>query len=71
MFMYCFMYVYNAVILLQSKDRSSERSVSINFQDESAEYVSGHVDGRNLFPAAGYLVSSMKLFHPKRDTLSL
>jgi hypothetical protein len=62
----------NAIILLQSKDRSNEPSVSISLQDESMEYLAGHVvNGRNLFPATGYLVSFMKLYYPKRDTLSL
>jgi hypothetical protein len=48
----------SAVILLQPKIRSGQRSVSISLQDESMEYLSGHVvDGRNIFPATGYLVS--------------
>jgi fatty acid synthase len=47
-----------AIILLQPKVKPGERSVSISLQDESMEYLSGHViDGRNLFPATGYLVS--------------
>jgi hypothetical protein len=58
----------NAVILLQSKVRSGEQSVSINLQDESTEYLSGHVvDGRNLFPATGYLVSFMKFLSCKKE----
>jgi len=32
--------------------------VVISLQDEEMKYLSGHVvDGRNLFPATGYLVS--------------
>jgi len=32
--------------------------VVISLQDEERKYLSGHVvDGRNLFPAMGYLVS--------------
>jgi hypothetical protein len=71
-FMYCFIYVSNALTLLQPKVGSAEQSVYISLQDGPTEYLSGHViNGRNLFPATGYLVSFMKLYHPKRDTVSL
>ena len=44
---------------MQGKSKSGERSVAISLQDEDRKYLSGHViDGRNLFPAMGYLVSS-------------
>jgi hypothetical protein len=37
---------------------SGERSVVVSLDDDEMEYLSGHViDGRNLFPAMGYLVS--------------
>ena len=43
---------------MQEKSESGERSVVISLQDEERKYLSGHViDGRNLFPAMGYLVS--------------
>jgi len=43
---------------MQEKSKSGERSVVISLQDEERKYLSGHViDGRNLFPAMGYLVS--------------
>ena len=43
---------------MQGKSKSGERSVVISVQDEEKKYLSGHViDGRNLFPAVGYLVS--------------
>jgi hypothetical protein len=43
---------------VQGKSKSGERSVVISLQDEERKYLSGHViDGRNLFPAMGYLVS--------------
>jgi len=43
---------------MQGKSNSGERSVVISLQDEERKYLSGHViDGRNLFPAMGYLVS--------------
>lgn len=44
---------------MQEKVKSSgERSVSITLDDMDMKYLSGHViDGRNLFPAMGYLVS--------------
>jgi fatty acid synthase len=52
------MYLPHTIILLQPKVKSGEHSMTINLQDESMEYLSGHViDGRNLFPATGYLVS--------------
>ena len=44
---------------MQGRSKSGERSVAISLQDEERTYLSGHViDGRNLFPAMGYLVSS-------------
>ena len=44
---------------MQGMSKSGERSVVITLQDEERKYLSGHViDGRNLFPAMGYLVSS-------------
>jgi len=43
---------------MQGKLKSGGRSVAISLQDEERKYLSGHViDGRNLFPAVGYLVS--------------
>jgi len=43
---------------MQEKSKSGERSVFISLKDEERKYLSGHViDGRNLFPAVGYLVS--------------
>jgi len=46
---------------MQGKSKSGERSVVISLQDEERKYLSGHViDGRNLFPAMGYLVSCRK-----------
>jgi hypothetical protein len=44
---------------MQGELKSGERSVVISLQNEERKYLSGHViDGRNLFPATGYLVSS-------------
>ena len=44
---------------VQGMSKSGERSVVITLKDEERKYLSGHViDGRNLFPAMGYLVSS-------------
>ncbi|XP_023313670.1 fatty acid synthase-like [Trichogramma pretiosum] len=41
---------------LQEKITSGERLVSVTLADEDFEFMSGHViDGRNLFPATGYL----------------
>ena len=43
---------------MQEKSKSGGRSVVISLKDEERKYLSGHViDGRNLFPATGYLVS--------------
>jgi len=43
---------------MQEKSESGERSVVISLQNEERKYLSGHViDGRNLFPVMGYLVS--------------
>ena len=44
---------------MQGESRSGERDVVISLKDGERKYLSGHViDGRNLFPAMGYLVSS-------------
>jgi hypothetical protein len=60
---YSIIYLSDTVILLQPKVKSGEHAVIISLQDESVEYLSGHViDGRNLFPATGYLVSFTKIF---------
>lgn len=41
---------------LQEKIQSGERVVEVTLADEDFEYIAGHViDGRNLFPATGYL----------------
>lgn len=41
---------------MQEKIVSGERIVEVTLSDEDFEYMSGHViDGRNLFPATGYL----------------
>ncbi|XP_050677552.1 fatty acid synthase-like [Leptidea sinapis] len=41
----------------QEKMKSGERTVRMSIADEDAEYIAGHVvDGRNLYPATGYLV---------------
>ena len=44
---------------MQEISKSGERSVVISLKDGDRKYLAGHViDGRNLFPATGYLVSS-------------
>lgn len=38
--------------------KAGERNINISLKEEELEYIAGHVvDGRNLFPATGYLVS--------------
>ncbi|CAG4931996.1 unnamed protein product [Colias eurytheme] len=42
---------------VQEKMKSGERTVRMSIADEDSEYMVGHVvDGRNLYPATGYLV---------------
>jgi len=46
------------LLFYAEKSKSDERFVVISLQDEERKYMSGHViDGSNLFPAMGYLVS--------------
>nr|XP_049698956.1 fatty acid synthase [Helicoverpa armigera]XP_049698957.1 fatty acid synthase [Helicoverpa armigera] len=41
----------------QEKMKSGERTIRMSIVDEDCEYMAGHVvDGRNLYPATGYLV---------------
>jgi hypothetical protein len=54
------------LLSFQEKMKSGERSVMVSLADEEMEYLSGHViDGRNLFPAMGYLVSFTLLMYMK------
>lgn len=47
----------------QDRITTGERFISLSLKDEEQEYISGHViDGRNLFPATGYLVRIIFLF---------
>ncbi|XP_050524285.1 fatty acid synthase [Daktulosphaira vitifoliae] len=42
---------------VQDKIKSGERNITISLKDDEYEYLSGHViDGRNLYPATGYLL---------------
>ena len=46
----------------QKKIGSGERTISVSLLEDESEFISGHViDGRNLFPATGYLVCT-KIF---------
>lgn len=48
---------YVTTYKMQEKIKSGERLVNISLKDDEMEFLSGHVvDGRNLFPATGYLV---------------
>lgn len=48
---------YVTMYRVQDKIKSGERNISISLKDDEYEYISGHViDGRNLFPATGYMV---------------
>lgn len=49
---------YVTTYRMQEKLKSGERTVTVSLKDDEMEFVSGHlIDGRNLFPATGYLVS--------------
>lgn len=49
---------YVTMYRVQDKIKSGERNILISLKDDEYEYLSGHViDGRNLFPATGYLVN--------------
>lgn len=49
---------YVTMYRVQDKIKSGERNILISLKDDECEYLSGHViDGRNLFPATGYLVN--------------
>lgn len=49
---------YVTMYRVQDKIKSGERNISISLKEDEFEYLSGHViDGRNLFPATGYLVN--------------
>lgn len=51
---------YVGTYKLQGKLKSGEKVFTINLKEEEYEFLSGHViDGRNLYPATGYLVSFM------------
>ncbi|XP_077296456.1 fatty acid synthase-like [Arctopsyche grandis] len=48
---------YVTSYIAQEKMKSGERMVRMTIADEDMEYMAGHVvDGRNLYPATGYLV---------------
>jgi hypothetical protein len=48
---------------MQQKSKSGERTVVISLQNEERKYLSGHVvDGRNLFPAMGFIGSSRRQY---------
>jgi fatty acid synthase len=50
---------------MQETLEPGERTVFISLKDEERKYLSGHViDGRNLFPGVGYLVSCKMQYVP-------
>uniref|UniRef100_A0A146M080 Fatty acid synthase n=1 Tax=Lygus hesperus TaxID=30085 RepID=A0A146M080_LYGHE len=47
---------YVGTYKLQGKLKSGEKAFTINLKEEEYEFLSGHIiDGRNLYPATGYL----------------
>ncbi|CAI6352158.1 unnamed protein product [Macrosiphum euphorbiae] len=61
---------YVTMYRVQDKIKSGERNISISLKDEEHEYLSGHViDGRNLFPATGYLVMAWETLALMRGEL--
>lgn len=47
---------YVASYRMQEKIKSGERLINVSLADDEMEFISGHIiDGRNLFPATGYL----------------
>ncbi|XP_075218277.1 fatty acid synthase 3 [Lycorma delicatula] len=55
---------------MQEKIKSGERLISFSLKDDEMEFISGHViDGRNLFPATGYLVLVWETFGMMRGEL--
>jgi hypothetical protein len=46
------------LLVFQERMETGERTVSISVLEDESEFYKGHmIDGRNLFPATGYLVS--------------
>lgn len=42
---------------MQERIKSGERTIRVAMEDDDWQYIQGHViDGRNLFPATGYVV---------------
>lgn len=48
----------------QEKNKTGLRIVMVDAKDDDCEYLTGHViDGRNLYPATGYLVNKDYILH--------